>query len=116
MIHHQDFAVVIDQWLQHIRICVPNLVTDVDGAAADSPQQAVLNGIVVASLFHETKKQRMVNYMKVKKIETTLPLKVQGQACTNNCEEKIWAGKKEADGWEAGCWYTIGYTACGAWW
>lgn len=35
--------------------------------------------------------------MKVKKIETTLPLKVQGQACTNNCEEKIWAGKKEAD-------------------
>lgn len=45
--------------------------------------------------------------MKVKKIETTLPLKVQGQACTNNCEEKIWAGKKEADGWEAGCWYTI---------
>ena len=45
MIHHQDFAVVIDQWLQHIRICVPNLVTDVDGAAADSPQQAVLNGI-----------------------------------------------------------------------
>lgn len=37
----------------------------------------------------------MVNYMKVKKIETTLPLKVQGQACTNNCEEKIWAGKKK---------------------
>lgn len=64
----------------------------------------------------QTKKQRMVNYMKVKKIETTLPLKVQGQACTNNCEEKIWAGKKEADGWEAGCWYTIGYTARGAWW
>lgn len=54
--------------------------------------------------------------MKVKKIETTLPLKVQGQACTNNCGEKIWAGKKEADGWEAGCWYTIGYTARGAWW
>ena len=54
--------------------------------------------------------------MKVKKIETTLPLKVQGQACTNNCEEKIWAGKKEADGWEAGCWYTIGYTARGAGW
>ena len=47
MIHHQDFAVVIDQWLQHIRICVPNLVTDVDGAAADSPQQAVLNGILM---------------------------------------------------------------------
>lgn len=23
---------------------------------------------------------------------------------------------KEADGWEAGCWYTIGYTARGAWW
>lgn len=22
----------------------------------------------------------------------------------------------EADGWEAGCWYTIGYTARGAWW
>lgn len=43
-------------------------------------------------------------------------IKVKGQACTNNCEEKIWAGKKEADGWEAGCWYTIGYTARGAWW
>ena len=54
--------------------------------------------------------------MKMKKIETTLPLKVKGQSCTNNCEEKIWAGKKEADGWEAGCWYTIGYTARGAWW
>ena len=58
----------------------------------------------------------MVNYMKMKKIESTLPLKVKGQACTNNCEEKIWAGKKEADGWQAGCWYKTGYTARGAWW
>lgn len=33
--------------------------------------------------------------MKMKKIETTLPLKVKGQACTNNCKEKIWAGKKK---------------------
>ena len=32
----------------------------------------------------------------MKKIETTLPLKVKGQACTNNCEEKIWAGKLES--------------------
>ena len=53
MIHHQDFAVVIDQWLQHIQICVPNLVTDVDGAAADRPQQAVLNGISTLSDFLE---------------------------------------------------------------
>lgn len=54
--------------------------------------------------------------LNVTKISKTLPLKVKAQACTNNCEEKIWAGKKEADGWQAGCWSTTGITARGAWW
>jgi len=54
--------------------------------------------------------------LQIKKISAALPLTVQAQACSNNCAEKIWAGKKEADGNAAGCWYTTGYTARGAWW
>ena len=52
----------------------------------------------------------------MKKIETTLPLKVKGQACTNNCEEKIWAGK--LDGNTEGCvYYDTAYTPKSTtWW
>lgn len=35
------------------------------------------------------------------------------QGCTDDCEEKIWAGKTEAEGWQGGCWWKIGYTARG---
>lgn len=31
--------------------------------------------------------------MKIKKIDTSIPLKVVAQACTNMCEETVWAGK-----------------------
>lgn len=52
----------------------------------------------------------------VSKIDTILPLKVHAQACTNHCEEKIWAGKTSKEGNKGGCWSTTGQTARGAWW
>lgn len=54
--------------------------------------------------------------LEIKKIKKSLPLTVHAQTCPTNCQEKIWAGRTEAEGWQGGCWYTIGYTARGAWW
>lgn len=52
--------------------------------------------------------------MELNKINTSeINLKVCGQGCTDDCEEKIWAGKTEAEGWQGGCWWKIGYTARG---
>lgn len=49
--------------------------------------------------------------LKINKInKKVLATNVHGQACDNDCEVKVWAGKKEDDGWQAGCWYTYQYT------
>lgn len=50
--------------------------------------------------------------MKLKKIANkAFECNVAGQGCGNDCKVKVWSGKKEADGWEAGCWYTYQYTS-----
>ena len=51
--------------------------------------------------------------MKIKKIDTSIPLKVVAQACTNMCEETVWAGKTSKEGNAGGCWTATGYTARG---
>ena len=48
--------------------------------------------------------------MKIKKIDTSIPLKVVAQACTNMCEETVWAGKTSKEGNAGGCWTATGYT------
>lgn len=50
--------------------------------------------------------------MKVTKIKNkiTLSSNVEAQGCKDDCEVKVWAGKREADGNAAGCWYTYQYT------
>lgn len=48
---------------------------------------------------------------KISKIsKKTLVSNVEAQGCGNDCKVKVWSGKKAADGWEAGCWYTYQYT------
>lgn len=54
--------------------------------------------------------------LKIKKVEKILPLTVQAQECTNNCQETVWAGKTKSGGNAAGCWSTTAETARGAWW
>lgn len=54
--------------------------------------------------------------LQIKKINSIIPLKVCAQACTNNCQETIWAGRTAAEGWKGHCWSTIGYTARAALW
>ena len=50
--------------------------------------------------------------LKINKIsKKVLATNVHGQACGNDCKVKVWAGKREADGSQAGCWYTYQYTA-----
>lgn len=58
----------------------------------------------------------MKKEMQINKIQNKIPVKVHAQACTNNCEETIWAGKTSKEGWQGGCWSTTGITARGAWW
>ncbi|ENK1245044.1 TPA: hypothetical protein PTV74_002992 [Clostridium botulinum] len=50
--------------------------------------------------------------LKVKKITKTISVQsnVQAQGCKDDCKVKVWSGKKEADGWQAGCWSTYQYT------
>ena len=40
--------------------------------------------------------------MKIKKIDTSIPLKVVAQACTNMCEETVWAGKTSEKSFKGG--------------
>mgnify|MGYP006910906416 FL=1 len=50
--------------------------------------------------------------LKINKIsKKVLATNVHGQACGNDCKVKVWAGKREADRSQAGCWYTYQYTA-----
>ncbi len=50
--------------------------------------------------------------MKLSKIEKKdLVSNVAAQSCKNDCQVKVWSGKKEADGYANGCWYTYQYTA-----
>ena len=52
--------------------------------------------------------------MKIKKIDTSIPLNVVAQSCTKMCEEKDLAAKTTKEGHEGGCWTATGYTARGA--
>ena len=49
--------------------------------------------------------------LKLEKINSPeMNIKVYGQGCMDDCEETIWAGKTAAEGWQGGCWSTIGNT------
>nr|WP_297936299.1 hypothetical protein [uncultured Lachnoclostridium sp.] len=48
---------------------------------------------------------------KIQKRDLVSNVQAQSSDCKTDCKVKVWAGKKEADGNAAGCWYTYQYTA-----